>query len=82
MYGWCHGNELFFARRFASRVLRDQVYASLELIRGGHFPAAGAVEQDLAAQLKVSRTPLREALFQLCREGMLEDIGRGYRVRN
>jgi DNA-binding GntR family transcriptional regulator len=61
--------------------LRDQVYASLrELIRSGHFPAAGAVEQDLAAQLKVSRTPLREALFQLCREGMLEDIGRGYRV--
>jgi DNA-binding GntR family transcriptional regulator len=61
--------------------LRDQVYASLrELIRNGHFPAAGAVEQDLASQLKVSRTPLREALFQLCREGMLEDSGRGYRV--
>jgi DNA-binding GntR family transcriptional regulator len=61
--------------------LRDQIYASLrELVRSGRFPAEGAVEQDLASQLKVSRTPLREALFQLCREGMLEDTGRGYRV--
>jgi len=61
--------------------LRDQIYASLRaLIRNGHFPADGAVEQELAAKLKVSRTPLREALFQLCREGMLEDTGRGYRV--
>ena len=61
--------------------LRDQVYASLrEMIRNGWFPADGVVEQDLAAQLNVSRTPLREALFQLCREGMLEDSGRGYRL--
>ena len=61
--------------------LRDQVYESLrELIRLGRFPENGAVEQDLAAQLNVSRTPLREALFQLCREGMLEDAGRGYRL--
>lgn len=61
--------------------LRDQVYESLrELIRLGRFPENGAVEQDLAAQLNVSRTPLREALFQLCREGMLVDAGRGYRL--
>lgn len=61
--------------------LRDQIYASLrDLIRNGRFPAEGAVEQELAAKLNVSRTPLREALFQLCREGMLEDMGRGYRV--
>ena len=61
--------------------LRDQAYAALrDMLRSGSFPADGAVENDLAAQLNVSRTPVREALFQLCREGFLEDTGRGYRV--
>jgi len=61
--------------------LRDQVYEALrDLLRAGEFPEAGAVENELAAHLNVSRTPVREALFQLCREGMLEDTGRGYRV--
>jgi DNA-binding GntR family transcriptional regulator len=61
--------------------LRDQVYDALrELLRSGEFPEAGIVENELAAHLNVSRTPVREALFQLCREGMLEDTGRGYRV--
>ena len=61
--------------------LRDQAYLALrDMLRSGTFPADGAVENDLAAQLNVSRTPVREALFQLCREGFLEDTGRGYRV--
>jgi DNA-binding GntR family transcriptional regulator len=61
--------------------LRDQAYEALrEMLRHGTFPPDGAVENDLAAQLNVSRTPVREALFQLCREGFLEDTGRGYRV--
>lgn len=61
--------------------LRDQVYEALRaMIRAGAFPPEGAVESQLAAHLNVSRTPVREALFQLCREFMLEDTGRGYRV--
>jgi DNA-binding GntR family transcriptional regulator len=61
--------------------LRDQAYQALrDMLRTGTFPPDGAVENDLAAQLSVSRTPVREALFQLCREGFLEDTGRGYRV--
>jgi DNA-binding GntR family transcriptional regulator len=61
--------------------LRDQAYLALrDMLRSGTFPADGAVENELAAQLNVSRTPVREALFQLCREGFLEDTGRGYRV--
>lgn len=61
--------------------LRDQAYKALrDMLRRGSFPPDGAVENDLAAQLSVSRTPVREALFQLCREGFLEDTGRGYRV--
>ncbi len=61
--------------------LRDQAYEALrDMLRSGTFPPEGAVENDLASQLNVSRTPVREALFQLCREGFLEDTGRGYRV--
>jgi DNA-binding GntR family transcriptional regulator len=61
--------------------LRDQVYATLrDLVRSGSFPRDGIVENELASRLKVSRTPVREALFQLCREGVLEDTGRGYRL--
>ena len=50
------------------------------MLRDGTFPDAGLAEEDLADQLQVSRTPIREALFQLCREGVLEDTGRGYRM--
>ncbi len=61
--------------------LRDQVYQAVRtMLREGTFPESGLAEEDLAELLKVSRTPIREALFQLCREGVLEDAGRGYRV--
>jgi DNA-binding GntR family transcriptional regulator len=60
--------------------LRDQVYQTLRaMLRDGSYPETRLVEEELAIQLNVSRTPVREALFQLCREGVLEDTGRGYR---
>lgn len=60
--------------------LRDQVYAALRtMLRDGTYPEGRLVEEELAVRLNVSRTPVREALFQLCREGVLEDTGRGYR---
>ncbi len=60
--------------------LRDQVYAALRGMLGdGSFPEGRVVEEEMAERLGVSRTPVREALFQLCREGVLEDTGRGYR---
>src|SRR6476659_3510135 len=63
--------------------LRDQVYhAVLARINRGDLPAAGRVrDTDLAAQLGVSRTPVREALLRLSREGVVDaDMGRGFTV--
>lgn len=61
--------------------LRDQVYQAVrQMLRDGTFHDFRIAEETLADRLQVSRTPIREALFQLCREGVLEDTGRGYRV--
>jgi DNA-binding GntR family transcriptional regulator len=62
--------------------LRDQVY---ELIRddmrsGVLTPGQRLVEVDLAEKYGVSRTPVREALFQLTRSGYLDGTERGYSV--
>lgn len=64
--------------------LRDQVYqAVLARIYRGDLPPAGRIrDTQLAAQLGVSRTPVREALLRLSREGVLDaDMGRGFSVR-
>jgi DNA-binding GntR family transcriptional regulator len=64
--------------------LSDEVYRQvLQRIQRGDLPAGGRVKDaDLAAQLGVSRTPVREALHRLSRDGALESsVGRGFRVR-
>jgi DNA-binding GntR family transcriptional regulator len=63
--------------------LRNQVYrAILELIYRGDLPAGNRVRDTvLATQLGVSRTPVREALLRLSREGVVAaDMGRGFTV--
>lgn len=64
--------------------LSDEVYRQvLQRIHRGDLPAGCRVrDADLAGQLGVSRTPVREALLRLSREGALENtVGRGFRVR-
>lgn len=62
--------------------LRDQVYdLILEDVKVGALePGARLVEGDLAKRYNVSRTPVREALFQLSRDGLLSPAERGYTV--
>jgi DNA-binding GntR family transcriptional regulator len=55
-------------------ILRDRVYGTLreDIISGQLAPGTTLGEERLASELKVSRTPLREALRQLSGEGFVE----------
>lgn len=65
--------------------LAEQVYGKLKedifefrLLPGDHF-----TETEMATYYKVSRTPMRDALYRLQREGFLEvGFRRGWKVRN
>jgi DNA-binding GntR family transcriptional regulator len=63
--------------------LRNEVYrAILERVYRGDLPPGTRVRDTvLASQLGVSRTPVREALLRLAREGVVAaDMGRGFTV--
>lgn len=64
--------------------IRERVYDHLkqEILNGRLSAESILVESKLAAQIEVSRTPVREALHFLEKEGLLEALPRvGYRVR-
>ena len=66
-----------------SKSLREQVYESVRnRIRDGSITQdERLVDLELAAELGVSRMPVREALMQLVHEGMLESTSRGFMLR-
>lgn len=65
--------------------LKDHVYNYIaEQIRGGSLvPGKKINENSISEKLKISRTPVREALIQLASEGLLENVPRkGFVVRH
>lgn len=63
--------------------LRESVYGSLKamIVTGQLSPGARLTENELAARLKVSRTPVREALNRLERDGLVTGQRQGYAVK-
>ncbi|MBT7952542.1 MAG: GntR family transcriptional regulator [Gammaproteobacteria bacterium] len=63
-----------------SERLRDQIYRLIrqQLRLGAVVPGERLKEVSLAKKLGVSRTPIREALFQLASDGLLVEADRGY----
>lgn len=63
--------------------IREQVYQHLRrrMQKGEIGLADRLVDHEIAAQLSVSRMPVREALLQLKHEGLLEGTSRGFVLR-
>jgi len=71
------------SKRTSAATLKESVYASLRamILTGELQPGGRLTESDLAERLKVSRTPLREALNRLERDGLVVNKPRqGYAV--
>ncbi|WP_166626443.1 GntR family transcriptional regulator [Jeotgalicoccus sp. S0W5] len=66
------------------KTLKDTIYTTLkDIILNDGFPSDDYInEQSLATQLDVSRTPLREAMYDLINEDLIEFRPRkGYRLK-
>jgi DNA-binding GntR family transcriptional regulator len=67
----------------SKKPLRDEVHTALRerIVEGAFPPGSRLPDVQLAAELGVSRTPVREALLRLVREGLVEnDPNRGFFV--
>ena len=72
-----------FESRSAPTSLKAQIHAQLlqSIITGEYLPGAVLNEKDLIERFGVSKTPVREALIELCNEKVLRNIPRyGYEV--
>lgn len=63
--------------------LSDEVYRRLRhaIVKGEHRPNARLIEAELAEQMQVSRTPIRDSLLRLAGEGLVLSRRRGWVVR-
>ena len=65
--------------------LADDVYEQIlsAILSGKIVPGERLIQETIARQIDVSRTPVREAFLRLEREGVLEAAGRGgFQIRD
>jgi DNA-binding GntR family transcriptional regulator len=63
--------------------LSDSAYARLrdDIMTGRLRPGVVVSERELAERYSMSKTPVREAIGQVCREGLVQKLpGKGYRI--
>ena len=63
-------------KRAASEATPYDILAE-RILFGDYTPGMNLVEQDIAKELRISRTPIREALLRLKLEGLVKIIPRG-----
>lgn len=70
-------------RRSGPALLSRGVYERLRqaIVQGRYRPNERLIEEDLAAELEISRTPVREALQLLAADGLVSRHKRGWVVR-
>lgn len=71
------------SRRLSALPLADQVYETLQdgMLEGSYPPGTHLVQDAIAEQLGVSRTPVRDALIRLAHDELIVAAGaRGYTV--
>lgn len=67
------------AKRKKKKLLREQVYNNIKIaiISGEFEPNKRLIEEKLAEDMKTSRTPVREAIQKLEKEGLIYRLPRG-----
>ena len=70
---WCDMEKINTSEQGS---LTAKVFQTLEkaILKGEFLPGEALTEQSLSSQLGVSRTPVREALRQLEREGLVKNV--------
>jgi len=70
-------------KRKKGRLLREHAYASIKgaIIGGELDPGRRLIEEKLAEDMKTSRTPVREALQKLEKEGLIYRLRTGFAVK-
>ncbi|MCP5107685.1 MAG: GntR family transcriptional regulator [bacterium] len=71
-------------KRIEREPLRDLIHRKLleRILHGDFVPGSRIKDTELSEEMAVSRTPVREALVRLVKEGFLENqVGKGFLVR-
>lgn len=67
----------------AEKNMKDRIYQSMlsDILQGIYVPEVPFTEKELTEKYGISKSPIREALIELCNEGVLRSIPRyGYEV--